>query len=99
MTTHNIGRESLAEGFNAGHGAVGETESAISPVAFAIQKHVVICAASTNSGAVIVGRPGAAGLGFVLEAGQQSQPIFVDSTDKVAVIGSAADQAYSWIMN
>lgn len=99
MNSVNIGNESLEDGFLAGNGTVGGTETKISSVNFKIRKHVVIRADSGNANTVIVGRPGAASAGFILNAGEQTPPIYVDETDKVAVYGGAADQAYSWIVN
>jgi hypothetical protein len=34
-----------------------------------------------------------------LKAGEKTPPIYVNETDKIAVIGGDADQAYSWIAN
>ena len=95
----NIAKESLPTGFMAGNGTVGVSEEVIDALAFPIQKHIVIRADSDNGGDIIVGRPGAAVSGFILHAGETSPPIYVDDTSKVAVVGSEADQDYSWIAN
>lgn len=95
----NIAKESLPSGFMAGNGTVGTSEQVIDDKAFAIQKHIVIRADSDNGNDIIVGRPGDAANGFILHAGETSPPIYVDDTSKVAVVGGAADQAYSWIAN
>jgi hypothetical protein len=99
MSVVQISSESLPDGFHAGHGTVGTTEAKISAVPFPIRKHLVIRAASANTGTVFVGTPGDAANGFALAAGEQTPPIYVDSTDKVGVVGSAASQAYSWVAN
>lgn len=99
MSVVNIAKESLPDGFMAGNGTVGAAEDKISPVNFPVSKHVVVRADSANTGTVKVGRPGNAAAGFVLKAGEQSPPIYVDQTDKIGIIGSAAGQVYSWVVN
>ncbi len=99
MSVVNIAKEALPDGFMAGHGTVGASEAAVSTVNFPIRKHIVIRAHADNAGEVTVGRPGDAANGFILAAGEQTPPIFVDETDKVAVIASEADQNYSWVSN
>jgi hypothetical protein len=99
MSVVNIAETALADGFHAGNGTVGATEAKISAVAFPIRKHLVVRADKNNTNTVIVGTPGDAANGFVLNAGEQTPPIYVDSTDKVRVIGGAASQSYSWVSN
>ena len=99
MTTINIGKESLEDGFLTGNGTVGTSEAKISAVNFPIRKHVVIRADSGNTNTITVGRPGAATVGYVLAAGEQTPPLYVDETDKVRVIGGAASQNFSWVAN
>lgn len=99
MSVVNIAEESLSDGFHAGNGSIGTAEDKISTVEFKVRKHLVIRANSGNSGTVSVGTPGNAANGFVLAAGEQTPPIYVNSTDKVRIIGSAASQGYSWVSN
>jgi hypothetical protein len=93
----SIGKEALAS-FAAGNGSVGA--SAIQLPGAAVSKHVVIRASSDNGNVVIVGHsPDAVGAGFVLAAGEQTPPIYVDDLSKVWVKGGAASQAFSWLVN
>jgi len=98
MSTVSIATESIAD-FHAGHGTVGTAEAKISSVAFPIRKFLVIRADSGNTSVVMVGTPGDAANGFALAAGQETPPLYIDSTDKVRVVGGAASQAYSWLSN
>lgn len=91
-----IGKESV-DRFFAGNGTVGTAEAAISPVGLDVRKHIVVRADSGNGNTVIVGPVGHAANGFVLNAGEQTPPIYVENTDLVAVIGGAASQNFSWI--
>jgi hypothetical protein len=101
MSMVNIGHESLADGFMAGNATIGMTEAKVSTVNFPIRKHIVIRAHADNDVGeeVIVGRPGDAVNGFRLPPGEETPPIYVDQTDKVAVVATAADQNYSWVAN
>lgn len=100
MSMVNIGQESLQDGFMAGNGTIGQTEGKVSSVNFPIRKHIVIRASAANGAEeVIVGRPGDAVNGFRLAAGEQTPPIYVDETDKVRVVATAAGQDYSWVAN
>lgn len=99
MTNVNIANESLQEGFNAGNGTVGTSEAKISAINFPVRKHIVIRANTGNTNTVKVGTVGNATNGFVLLEGETTPPIYVNETDKVAVIGGAADQGYSWVAN
>lgn len=96
MSVVSIAKESIPE-FHAGHGTIGTTEAKLSVVAFPIRKHLVIRADSGNTDSVFVGTPGDATNGFKLGAGDETPPIYIDSTDKVAIVGGAANQAYSWL--
>jgi hypothetical protein len=96
MSVVNVVKESLPE-FLAGHGTVGTDEQKISEVNLPVHKHIVIRAASDNGGEIMVSSPGRAAEGFILAQGEQTPPIYVDETDKVAVVGSEADQDYSWL--
>lgn len=98
MSTVSVSKESLPD-FLAGSGTIGTTEGKLSSVNFPVRKHLVIRADAANTNTIKVGRPGNAAGGFVLAAGEQTPPIYVDSTDKVAVVGGAANQAYSWLAN
>ena len=95
MSTVSIAKESVPD-FLAGNGSVGTAEGKISSVNFPIRKHLVIRADSANTSTIKVGRPGNAAAGFVLNAGDEIT-IYADSTDKVAIVGGAAGQAYSWV--
>lgn len=99
MSMVNIGRESMPDSLLTGHGTVGTSEAKISAVSFPIAKHVVIRAAAGNTNTITVGRPGQAVNGFILAAGEQTPPIYVDETDKVRVIGGAAGQDFSYLAN
>lgn len=99
MSVVNIAKEALPDGFHAGHGTVGAAEAKLSSVAFDIRKCLVVRADKANTSTVVVGTPGDAANGFVLNAGEQTPPIYVDNTDKVRVIGGAASQVYSWVSN
>jgi hypothetical protein len=97
MSTINVANQSVSS-WNAGHGSVGETAQALSTGAPAVKKHIVVRADAGNSGTITVGpNAGAASGGFVLGAGEQTPPIFVDDLKKVWVVGSGSDQAYSWV--
>lgn len=90
-----IGKESLAD-FAAGDGIVG-TAAAQLP-GRTVVKHVVVRANGGNSNVVMVGNSAAqAAIGFVLAAGEQTPPIYIDDLSKIWVIGGAATQGYSWI--
>lgn len=92
-----IGKESV-DRFFAGHGTVGTSEAKISSVGLAVRKHIVVRSASSNGAETItVGPYGRAAQGFVLAAGEQTPPIYVENTDLIGVIGSAVGQDFSWI--
>jgi hypothetical protein len=92
-----IGKEALGS-FAAGNGSVG-TSAAQLPGRL-VNKHVVIRAGSDNGNVVIVGHSAdAVGAGFVLAAGEQTPPIYVDDLSKLWIKGGAASQAFSWLVN
>lgn len=96
MSVVSIAKESLPE-FHAGHGTIGTSEAALSAVAFPVRKHLVIRADKANTNSVFVGTPGDAANGFKLGAGDETPPLYVDSTDKLAIVGMAAGQNFSWL--
>jgi hypothetical protein len=97
MSVVNVAKESVA-GFNAGNGTVGTSPQALVTSPWTVQKHVVVRADPANTGTVKVGpNLGSASAGFVLPAGQETPPIYVDDLSKVFVIGSAAGQNYSFV--
>lgn len=63
-----------------------------------VKKYVMVRANGANDSVVMIGHT-AAGVadGFILSAGQQSPPIYVDQLNKVYLIGGLAGQGYSWI--
>lgn len=67
-------------------------------VGWEVKKYVMLRANGANSSVIIVGdRADNAADGFILSAGQQSPPIYVDNLNKLYIVGGAADQGYSWI--
>jgi hypothetical protein len=97
MSVVNVAKESVSS-WNAGNGSVGETPAQLSDTSFEVRKHVVIRADAGNSGTITVG-PNAGGVsaGFILAAGEQTPPIYVDDLSKVWLVGSASGQNYSFI--
>jgi hypothetical protein len=95
MSTMEIGVEALPE-FKAGNGSVDTTEIPLS-LAFKVYKHVVVRADSGNGNTIKVGPVGYAANGFILNAGEQTPPIYIDSLDKIGVIGGANGQIFSWV--
>jgi hypothetical protein len=91
----DIGKEAVA-GFAAGDGTVGTTAAQLPD--HQVLKHVVVRANGGNANIVMVGHShDAVATGFVLAAGEQTPPIYVDDLGKVWVQGGAASQGYSWI--
>jgi hypothetical protein len=67
-------------------------------VGWPVKKYVMLRANGANGNVIMVGnRADNAEDGFILSAGQQSPPIYVDDLAKVYIVGGAADQGYSWI--
>jgi hypothetical protein len=98
MSCVNITNESVpGEPLKAGNGTVGTDEARITEIDWPIRKHVIVRAASDNTSTITVGPPGDAANGFVLAAGEQTPPMYVDDTSRVRVVGGDADQAFSWI--
>lgn len=98
MSVVEIGRETNPGGFLAGHGTVGTDAATVSTVGVPVLKHVVVRADSDNSGTITVGSTSAnATNGFILNAGEQTPPVYVDDVEKIWLIGSDADQNYSWL--
>jgi hypothetical protein len=63
-----------------------------------LKKYVMLRANGANGNVIMVGHSAAAvGDGFILSAGQQSPPIYVDNLNKVYLVGGAGGQGYSWI--
>lgn len=93
----NIERSSTAE-FYAGADTV-DTTAKKAGIALPAARGVTIKADAANAGVVYVGHHTGvdAASGYALAAGE-SVEIAVDSLDKVYVIGSAATQAYSWLV-
>ncbi len=63
-----------------------------------LRKYVMVRANGANTNVIMVGHSAdAVSDGFILSAGQQSPPIYVDNLNKVYLLGGAAGQGYSWI--
>jgi len=63
-----------------------------------VKKYVMVRANGANGDVVMIGESAAGvGDGFILSAGQQSPPIYVNNLNKVYLVGGAANQGYSWI--
>jgi hypothetical protein len=80
--------------FSAGNGTVGTTPQQLS-IACDVLKHVVVRASSGNNSTITVGPTSATG--FILAAGEQTPPIYVNDISKILVVGGMADQNYSRI--
>lgn len=98
MSVVQIAKESLPE-FHAGHGSIGTSEDKISAVAFPVRKHLIIRADKNNTNTISIGTPGDSANGFKLNAGDETPPLYVDSTDKLSIVGGAAGQNFSWVAN
>jgi hypothetical protein len=93
----DIDREAQSE-FRTGSGTVGTDVVRLSTVGWPVKKYVMLRANGANSNVVMIGHSAAdASNGFILSAGQQSPPIYVDDLAKVYIVGGAAGQGYSWI--
>jgi len=67
-------------------------------VGWTVKNYVMLRANGANTSVIMIGNTAAnAGDGFILSAGQQSPPIYVDDLNKLYIVGGAADQGYSWI--
>lgn len=80
---HSIAAAAVARGHNVGG---------------VVRKYVMVRANGANPNVIMIGHSLAdVANGFILSAGQQSPPIYVDNLNKVYIIGGAAGQNYSWI--
>jgi len=67
-------------------------------IGWEVKKYVMLRANGANASVIMIGHTSAAVTdGFILSAGQQSPPIYVDNLNKLYIVGGAADQGYSWI--
>jgi len=96
MSSVHVAKETVT-GFVAGNGTIGTTESLLTTLSLPCHKGIIVKAAAANTGTIMVGNPGNSANGWILEAGQSTPVIKVDSTDLVAITGSAAGQVYSWM--
>jgi hypothetical protein len=94
----DIDREAQAE-FRAGSGTVGTDPIQLGGApGRGLKKYVVVRANGANANVIMIGHSEASVAdGFILSAGQQSPPIYVDNINKVYLKGGAADQGFSWI--
>lgn len=91
-----IGKEAV-DRFFAGHGTVDTTPQPLHEVGCTVRKHIVVRASSGNGADLLmVGPVSHSAAGFVLAAGEQTPPIYVENTDMVEVVGSASVD-YSWV--
>lgn len=97
MGTINLGRESSAS-FYAGNGTVGTSEAKLLSLGMPVIKHVVIRAGAIGAETIAVGKPGRAAQGYVLAAGKETT-IYVDNTDKIRLVGSAASLPFSFLVS
>jgi hypothetical protein len=67
-------------------------------VGWPVKKYIMLRANGANGNVIMVGHSAAgAGDGFLLSAGQQSPPIYVENLNKLYLVGGAGNQGYSWI--
>jgi len=67
-------------------------------VGWPVKKYVMLRANGANTSVIMIGNTAdGADDGFILSAGQQSPPIYVDQLNKLFIVGGAADQGYSYI--
>jgi len=67
-------------------------------VGWEVKKYVMLRANGANGNVIMIGNTAAnVEDGFILSAGQQSPPIYVDNLNKLYIVGGAADQGYSWV--
>jgi hypothetical protein len=95
MSSVHVAKETVP-GFVAGNGTIGTTESLLTTLSLPVHKGILVKAMAGNSGTIMVGVPGNSVNGFILEAGESTPVIPVESTDSLAIVGSAVGQAYSW---
>ena len=81
-----------------GHGVTVTVNERGHAVGWPVKKYVMLRANGANGNVIMVGHSAAgAGDGFILSAGQQSPPIYVDNLNKLYLVGGAGNQGYSWI--
>lgn len=96
MPVIDIAKEAIST-FAAGDGTIGTTPGKLTPGG-QVNKHVVVRANAGNTSVIMVGTSAlAAPNGFVLAAGEQTPPIYVDDLGKIWLVGGAAAQGFSWI--
>jgi hypothetical protein len=67
-------------------------------VGWPVKKYVMLRANGANASVIMIGnRADNASDGFILSAGQQSPPIYVNDVNRIYIVGGAVDQGYSWI--
>jgi len=67
-------------------------------VGWEVKKYVMLRANGANGNVIMVGNTADnADNGFILSAGQQSPPIYVNNLNMLYIVGGAADQGYSWV--
>jgi hypothetical protein len=88
----SIVKESLPEVFIV-RGTAGLTETPLC-VSLAAKKFIVVKVLPSSSNYVLIGPRGSASTGFPLLAGEQTPPIYVESTDSLGVIAGASNQGY-----
>lgn len=99
MSCVNVVKESIPR-FFVGHGTVGATPAQVTTLSLEVLKHVIVRATAGNTGTISVGMSSAQATdGFILAEGEQTPPIYIDDANKVWVVGSDADQDFSWIAN
>jgi len=93
----SVGNEAM-HNWQAGTGTVGTTPAQIFPAEFKVTKYVVVRANAGNSGTISLNNSAvSADGGFILAAGDTSPEIKINDLSKVWLVGSAADQAFSWV--
>jgi len=81
-----------------GHGVTVTVNEHGHAVGWPVKKYVMLRANGANGNVIMIGnRADNAEDGFILSAGQQSPPLYLDDLNKVYIVGGAADQGYSWI--
>jgi hypothetical protein len=81
-----------------GHAVAVTVNESGHAVGWPVKKYVMLRANGANGNVIMVGHTAAGAVdGFILSAGQQSPPLYVDQLAKVYLVGGAAGQGYSWI--
>jgi hypothetical protein len=97
MQPIHVINQSVPDAPHFGHGTVGATEQPLDSIDWPLRKFVTVQAAAGNSSTVTVGRSGDAANGWILQPGESTPPIPVDSTRSIAVVGGDAGQNYNWL--